>query len=159
MGSRCKESRSTTARKKLVLFSKWDGQATVEMAIAFPAVLMLVVISFNLLNYLGICASFDRAFPQQVRVCATAPRFGSNQAEAVSDVQAALAKRYENECSNVEVVVSQDGWGNSVFQGSFAYEPTLFGLNFRSLLFGMDVPTLHHETAFALNCYRPGVIV
>ena len=136
----------------------WRGQATVEMAVVFPAVLILVVISFNAMNYLGICASFDRVFPQQVRVFAAAPRFGSNQGDAVANVQQALAAKYAQECSNVSVVVSEDGWGNSVFQASFEYEPTFFGLQYRSILFGVQLPTLSHRTSFALNCYRPGVI-
>lgn len=136
----------------------WRGQATVEMAVVFPAVLILVVISFNAMNYLGICASFDRVFPQQVRVFAAAPRFGSNQGDAVANVQQALADKYAQECSNVSVVVSEDGWGNSMFEASFEYEPTFFGLQYRSILFGVQLPTLSHRTSFALNCYRPGVI-
>ena len=136
----------------------WRGQATVEMAVVFPAVLILVVISFNAMNYLGICASFDRVFPQQVRVFAAAPRFGLNQGDAVANVQQALADKYAQECSNVSVVVSEDGWGNSVFQASFEYEPTFFGLQYRTNLFGVQIPTLSHRTSFALNCYRPGVI-
>ena len=134
------------------------GQATVEMAVVFPVVLILVVISFNTMNYLGICASFDRAFPQQVRVFAAAPRFGSNQGDAAASVQQVLAAKYAQECSNVSVVVSEDGWGNSVFQASFEYEPTFFGLQYRSILFGAQLPAFSHRTSFALNCYRPGVI-
>ena len=134
------------------------GQATVEMAVVFPVALILVVISFNAMNYLGICASFDRVFPQQVRVFAAAPRFGSNQGDAAASVQQALADKYAQECSNVSVVVSEDGWGNSVFEASFEYEPTFFGLQYRSILFGVQLPALSHRTSFALNCYRPGVI-
>lgn len=136
----------------------WRGQATVEMAVVFPVALVLVVISFNAMNYLGICASFDRVFPQQVRVFAAALRFGSNQGDAAASVQQALADKYAQECANVSVVVSEDGWGNSVFQASFEYEPTFFGLQYRSILFGAQLPAFSHQASFALNCYRPGVI-
>ena len=137
----------------------WKGQATVEMAVVFPIVLVLLVIAFNAVAYLGVCASFDRIFTQQVRVFAAAPSFGSNQGDVVASIQKELSSRYGDECSKVEVVVSSDAWGSSVFRASLEYEPSLFGLHFRSILFGIELPTLHHERSFALNCYRPGIVI
>ena len=141
------------------LLKDCKGQATVEMAVVFPLALALVVVAFNMVNYLGICASFDRVFPQQARIYAAAPQFGSNQGDAVEAIQGALASEYSGECSSVNVVVSSDSWGNSIFQATLEYEPSLFGLQFRSILFGAQLPTLKHRASFALNCYRPGVVV
>lgn len=137
----------------------WRGQATVEMAVLFPVVLALVVVSFNAMNYLGICASFDRVFPEQVRVFAAAPQFESNQGDIAADIQLALGAYYAKEDLDVQVTVSEDGWGNSVFHASFEYVPTLFGLSFRSILFGSQLPALQHEASFALNCYYPSVMI
>lgn len=135
-----------------------DGQATIELAITFPVALILAVVVLNLVNYLGVCASFDRVFAQQVRVAAAAPGVGQNLSDSSAVVQAALEQRYGWECSSVGVTVSQDAFGNSTFCGEIAYEPTLFGLNFRSILFGADAPTLRHQTRYAVSCYRPGVL-
>lgn len=135
-----------------------DGQATIELAITFPVALILAVVVLNLVNYLGVCTSFDRVFAQQVRVVAAAPGAGQNLSDSSAAVQAALEQRYGQECSSVSVTVSQDAFGNSSFCGEMSYEPTLFGLNFRSILFGVDAPTLRHQTAYAVSCYRPGVL-
>ncbi len=148
--------RAKTAR---LLLGDWRGQATVELAAVFPVVLIMAVIVINIVNYLGICASFDRAFPQQVRVFTASPSYGFNQGDVVAAVQTALLDHYGREYSSLVVTVSEDAYGNSKFSGSFEYEPTLFGLNFRSILFGIELPSLRHETSFALNCYRSGVIV
>ena len=130
-----------------------DGQATIELAITFPVALILAVVVLNLVNYLGVCASFDRVFAQQVRVAAAAPGVGQNLSDS-----SAVRATYGRECSSVGVTVSQDAFGNSTFCGEIAYEPTLFGLNFRSILFGVDAPTLRHQTRYAVSCYRPGVL-
>lgn len=140
-------------------FKGQRGQATVEFAVAFPLMLILIVIVTNIGNYLGLCASFDRAFPQQVRVCAAALEQGSNQGDAVSQIQAALCEAYEGECSSIQVSVTQDAWGNSTFSAVVGFEPSLFGLRFRSILFGLELAPLMHQTSYALNCYRPGVFV
>ena len=143
----------------LKTFGKWRGQATIELAVVFPVALALVVVSFNVVSYLGVCASFDRMFPQQARVFAAAPQYGANQADVAVSIQNALASCYARECSNVEVAVSADAWGNSIFHAAFEYELSLFGLRYRSILFGIRLPSLRHETSFALNCYRPGVVI
>ncbi len=158
-----REPSAAHARRRCAVRSQhrgsYAGQATVEMAVLLPVILAMVVVAFNAVSFLGTCASFDRVFPQQARVFAAAPAFNANKANIANDIQAALASYYEQECTNVQVTVSDDAFGNTTFQAAFDYEPHLFGMQFRSLLFGVSLPSLHHSSSYALNCYRPGVII
>ncbi|MDD7368612.1 MAG: hypothetical protein SOW20_01375 [Berryella intestinalis] len=134
------------------------GQMTVELAVVFPAVLAVSLVVFNAVRYLGDCASFDRAFHQEVRVAAAAPAYGQTVEDGCLLVEDALRRQCGDgeECS---VTAERDEWGFVRFRGRMELTPSLFGLSMRSGFLGIDFQPAVHEVEFSVDPYKPGVVL
>lgn len=135
------------------------GQMTVELAVAFPVLIVVAVIAVNALTFFSECAAFDNAFRDSVRVFATSPASGQGIEQSVALVQADLAAAFD--AANEEARVSVEGaaGGHTRFTGTLEYDPTLFGLGLRSSVFGIALPPLTHAASIAVDCYKPGVLL
>ena len=83
------------------------GQMTVELAVAFPVLIIVAVIGVNALTFFSECAAFDNAFRDAVRVHATSPASGQGVEQSSALVQTALAAAFD--AANEETRVSVEG--------------------------------------------------
>ncbi|NPD32060.1 hypothetical protein HLV35_02095 [Eggerthellaceae bacterium zg-997] len=132
------------------------GQMTVELAVTLPVAIVLAVIAFNALSYMGSCALFDRAFHQEVRVQAISPARGDASDGTAQAVRDRLRSSPQLEGCEVDVEASRDQAGLMAFEGRLGYRPTLFGLGLADEVFGVRLPRLEHRCAFTVDAYRPG---
>lgn len=135
------------------------GQMTVELAVAFPVLLVVALVVVNAAMFFGQCAAFDNLFCDAVRVHAASPAYGQGTAQSVTLVQEAMDQAFSE--GNVEVAVWADdaGLGHTRFTGTLRFAPTLFGYPFRSEAFGVAFPRLSHSAQIVVDCYKPGVLL
>ena len=134
------------------------GQMTVELAVVFPAVLVVSLVVFNAVKYLGDCASFDRAFHQEVRIAGTAPAYDQTAEGGCRLIEDALRIR-DVDVGEYSVTVERDEWGFVRFCGRMEFTPSLFGIPLRSEVFGIGLQPAVHEVSFSVDPYKPGVIL
>lgn len=134
------------------------GQMTIELAIAFPALVIVAVISVNALTFFGECAVFDRVTHAAVRTYAAAPAYGQGTAQSCALVEQELHAAIE--ASNVEVSVRWEpaGFDADRYVAHLEYAPTLFGMGLKSSVLGVSLPKLVHESKFVVDSYKAGVI-
>lgn len=135
------------------------GQMTIELAVAFPVLIVVAVIAVNALTFFSECAAFDNAFRDGVRVYATSPASGQGIEQSVALVQSDLAAAFDAPNEEARVSVEGAAGGHTRFTGTLEYAPTLFGLGLRSSVFGIALPPLTHAASIAVDCYKPGVLL
>ena len=135
------------------------GQMTVELAVAFPVLLVVALVIVNAAVFFGQGAAFDNLFFDAVRVHAVSPAYGQGAAQSVALVQESMDQAFPE--GNVEVAVRADdaGLGHTRFTGTLRFAPTLFGYPFRSEAFGVAFPRLSHSAQIVVDCYKPGVLL
>ena len=79
------------------------GQMTVELAAAFPVLIIVAVIAVNALAFFSECAAFDNVFRDAVRVHATSPAAGQGIEQSSALVQTALSAAFDAENEAVRV--------------------------------------------------------
>ena len=136
-----------------------SGQMTVELAVAFPVLVVVAVVAVNAMGFFAECASFDRLACQTVRVHATAPAYGQSSTAGCALVQAELESAFDRPNENVSVSCGATGFDLVRYDMTLEYSPTLFGLGLRSEVFGVALPKLRHEVSYVIDPYKPGVIV
>ena len=135
------------------------GQATLELMVGFPVVLIVAIIATNALLFFSDCAAFDRAFREAVRVHAASPAYGQGVDEGCGLVAATLDPLFNRDNENVSIVVERLASGHARFTGTLDFVPTLFGLGMRSSVFGVELPALTHTKEIVVEVYRPGVLL
>lgn len=135
------------------------GQMTVELAVAFPVMIVVAVIAMNVLLFFSECAAFDRLACQAIRVNAAAPSYGIGPGQAAGLVQQELMASFD--CPNLDVLVatSQVGFDYTEYSATLEFAPTLFGMGLKDSVFGVSLPHLKHTVRYVVDPYRPGVIV
>lgn len=134
------------------------GQATVELAIMFPIVIIIAVIAVNALTFFSSCANFDRAFKQEVVSYATNPGYGEDIANTRSILQNNLTEKFDNSFMDFNISVENVSGGLQAFYGELKMHPTLFGMGLRDEILGLPMPTLNHQQKIVIERYKPGVI-
>ena len=136
-----------------------SGQMTIELAVAFPVLLVVAVIAVNACTFFVDCAVFDRVAHEAVRVHAASPAYRHGNAQSCALVEQEI--RSALGVDNVEVAVSCGSAGLDLqrFSATLQYTPTLFGMGLRSEVLGVPLPRLTHSTSLAVDVYKPGVIV
>lgn len=145
-----------TIAKKIV--SSSEGQATVELAVMFPIVLIIAFICVNALTFFSQCCAFDRDFKQIVACIGPSPSYGENIFNVKSIVEEKLKSKFDKDFIDVSVSVENVSGGFFEFDGEIKMHPTLFGMGLRSEFFGVDVPSLKHMQKITIDSYKPGVI-
>ena len=134
------------------------GQMTVELAVIFPAVVVVCAITVNALLFISECAAFDREFPQVVRLYSV-PAYGETTEGSSGAVQDALSERFAKEYLSVSVSSARDGSACVRFVGELLFRPTLFGMGLRDEFFGIRLPQIAHRAEYVVDSYRSGVVV
>ncbi|WP_165247791.1 hypothetical protein [Adlercreutzia sp. ZJ141] len=132
---------------------------TVELAVAFPVLVIIAVIAMNVTLFLGECAAYDNAFCEAVRVNATSPAYGEDAGQSVTRIDAALAERFNREFESSSVSVSGSTGGIATFTGTLTLRPTLFGMGLRSSVLGVSLPNMTHAVSLTVDSYKPGVFL
>ena len=136
-----------------------SGQATIELAIAMPVLIIVAVIAVNAMTFFSQCAVFDRVAAEAVRVHATSPPYGQTVDQAASLVKQEVKSQLDAENLEVEVSHGVIGTDFDEFTATLRFYPTLFGMGLRSQVLGVSLPCLTHEAKYVVDSYKPGVIV
>lgn len=155
--SRIAEERLRTEEESAHRFE--EGQMTVELAVAFPVLLVVAVIAVNALLFFSECAAFDNASRDAVRVCAASPAYGQGIEQSRAQVASVLSEAFDR--PNVEASVAVEGAsaGHTTFTSTLHFSPTLFGLGLKTSVFGVALPPLTHSVSFTVDCYKPGALI
>ena len=147
------------------------AQATVEMAMITPVLLVLALIVYNVMIFAGAVARFDRVVPDIVLAHAVAP--GGEGDDSVVDASATVQAQIQDamegyelqiEVSSEQGTAATDG-GLLSLSGTFRtytctmrYEPWPSSLSIAG--FSLGVPAvLTHERAVTVDPWRPGVVM
>lgn len=137
-----------------------SGQMTVELAVVFPVLIIVAVIVVNALQFFGICAAFDRASHQTIRVYAASPAYGWDPATCCARIEQSLEAAFaENEGTTIAVEMQALGVGLQEFTSRIEYLPSIFGMSVQGDVFGIALPRLVHTSRFVVESYRPGIII
>ena len=145
------------------------AQATVEMAVVTPVLLVLALIVYNVMVFAGAVARFDRVVPDIVLAHAVAPSGeGGSSIDASATVQAQIQHAMEGcdvqiEVSSEQGTTTSDG-GLLSLSGTFRtytcimrYEPWPSSLSIAGVSLGAPAQ-LSHERAVTVDPWRPGVV-
>ncbi len=146
------------------------AQATVEMAVVTPVLLVLALIVYNVMLFAGAVARFDRVVPDIVLAHAVAPSGEGDDSsiDASATVQAQIQHAMEGydlqiEVSSEQGATTSDG-GLLSLSGTFRtytctmrYEPWPSSLSIAGVSLGAPAQ-LSHERAVTVDPWRPGVV-
>ena len=139
-------------------FREKSGQATVELAVVFPVVLIVAVIAVNVLTFFSYCSSFDRTFKQSVACLGSSPAYGESIGNIKSYVEKDLKDTLLQDYLDFNISVESVSGGFYCFDGSLIMSPTLFGMGLRDEILGIPLPKLTHRQQLKIDVYKPGVI-
>lgn len=142
-----------------VLACEERGQATVELAVALPVVIIVAVIAVNAMLFFSECAAFDRIARDAVRSQATSPAYGQDVEQSAALIEASIGESFDEPYLASRVVASNGGAGHTTFTATLEFSPTLFGMGLKSQVFGVRLPHLEHSVSLTVDTYKPGVLL
>lgn len=145
------------------------AQATVEMAVVLPVLLVLAMISYNLMRFEAAVARFDRVAPDVVIAHGVSPG-GDSGAEG--DVAAIVRDKLDSALDgygvSVEVSVQDEGFASGdtfslapltrTFTCELVYEPWPSALSIAGVSLGAPAE-LRHVRTVVVDPWKPGVVV
>lgn len=159
----CKQKQSRIRKRKIKrhvgLSCDESGQMAVELAFAFPILLVVALVAINALIFFSECAAFDVAFREGVRLCCTSPGYGQDGSGAQANLEAYMGVLCNGPNEEIAVSVRPKSWGYKEYIGKLTFRPTVFSHQIRSTVFGVAFPVLTHEIAFTVDSYKPGVVL
>ena len=147
------------------------AQATVEMAVVTPVLLVLALIVYNVMVFASAVARFDRVVPDIVLAHAVAPEGEGDESsiDASATVQTQILNVMEGydlqiEVSSEQGAATSDG-GLLSLSGTFRtytctmhYEPWPSSLSIAGLSLGAPAQ-FSHERVVTIDPWRPGVVM
>lgn len=147
------------------------AQATVEMAVVTPVLLVLALIVYNVMVFASAVARFDRVVPDIVLAHAVAPEGEGDESsiDASATVQTQILNAMEGydlqiEVSSEQGAATSDG-GLLSLSGTFRtytctmhYESWPSSLSIAGLSLGAPAQ-LSHERVVTIDPWRPGVVM
>lgn len=156
---RCEMGPVRARRWAMRLPSGEKGQMTIELAAAFPVLIVVAVIAVNACAFFHDCAVFDRVVGEAVRVHAASPPYGQTAGSSCSQIAQEVASQLDAPNLSVSVSHGVVGADFDEFTATLEYYPTLFGLGMRSEVFGVPLPHLTHVKSAVVDSYKAGVVV
>lgn len=141
------------------LLREGEGQATVELAVMFPAALAIAAVMTNALLALSICAEFNRQACSLVRVYAASPEYGQSVWESAEAIERALGDDFQESYLRCRVFAQGVSNGHMRYTATLDFAPMLFGFGLKSELFGVSLPHAVHSVSLVVDPYKPGVVV
>ena len=149
------------------------AQASVEMAIVVPVLLVLALITYNLMQFLAATARFDRIAPDIVLAHGVSPASEDGQAgmaaSACEEIDRQLTLAMEGYDGEVDVSYEQGANGRGedsmlslvgalrTYRCAFTYEPWPRSFSIAGVSLGAPA-LLRHERAVIVDPWRPGVV-
>lgn len=148
-----------------------QAQATVEMAIVLPVMIVVALIVYNLMVFVSATARFDRVAPDVVMAHGVSPEGdGGLGCTAVADaVEPYLDEAMEGYDVDIEVSCETDGGESGegalslvgslwTFTCSMSYEPWPSGFSIAGVDLGAPA-ALVHKREVVVDPWRPGVVM
>lgn len=149
------------------LMREGTAQATVEMAIVAPVLIVLAIIVYNVMVFTSAVARFDRVAPDIVIAHGVSPA-GDGKEGAADVIAAQLREAMEGYEVEIEVVCEQEEdpattiltliVSPRTYRCTMRYTPWPTGIAISGVPIGAPL-ALTHERAVAVDPWRPGVIV
>lgn len=148
-----------------------SAQATVEMAVVAPVLLVLALISYNLMVFLCAAARFDRVVPDIVIAQGVSPG-ADDDGNVVTDASSLIEEQLEAAMDgyDVEIEVScEDGDSDDdtafeligalkTYTCTMSYTPWPTSLTIAGIDLGAPV-SLSHERTVTIDPWRSGVVL
>lgn len=148
------------------------AQATVEMAVVAPVLIVLALIVYNLMVFVAATARFDRVAPDIVLACGVAPSGEGEEGSAgdAAEVRERLEEAMAGYELEIEVGVSEgEGGANDdsllalagalmTYTCTMSYRPWPSGFSVAGVEMGAPA-RLRHERAVTIDPWRPGVVL
>ncbi|MEE8723893.1 MAG: hypothetical protein SOI23_03895 [Atopobiaceae bacterium] len=148
-----------------------SGQMAVELAVLLPVVIVVALIDYNLMRFVGACAAFDHVAFEQIVAQGVSPR-GDAREPAVDEIRVQIEQALQMKSCEVEVtaerMVASPGRSEGLtfpisplltrFTCTLSYHPwpssfVVAGVSFRAPF------ALVHSRALVVDRYRGGVVV
>lgn len=157
-------------RASPIAIQEEGAQATVEMAVVVPVMIVMAMIVYNLAVFMAATARFDRVAPDIVLAHGVAPVSDNGEAsEGVSAVATQLEQAMEGYDVEIEVECQSEGEQEGApllglvgslrtYRCVMRYQPWPSGLSIAGVSMGAPV-ALMHERSVTVDPWRPGVIM
>lgn len=83
--------------------SRDSGQMTVEFCVLMPVVVVVLLVTYNVVCYVSLCAQFDRCARDAVVSAGTSPSGKATQASAVQEITEILEASMQSKLCEIEV--------------------------------------------------------
>lgn len=147
-----------------------SAQATVEMAVVAPVLIVLALVVYNVMTFVSATARFDRVAPDIVIAHAVSPEGDGTGSlvDASERIKGHLEEAMGNYGLEIEVV-GEDGDGNRgdalisldvglrTYTCTMRYKPWPSGLTIAGVPLGAPA-VLTHERSVTVDPWRPGVV-
>jgi len=141
-------------------FHAASGQATIELVLAIPAMILLAVVAYNCLVFFSEASQFDRSFRNAVRVYAVSPSSSQSTSSTLGEICSEVTRSLGNNTQlSVHAEAHNAAGGLTSFTGTLIYRPTLFGQPLRSRLFGYYLSAVTHTTTLTVSTFKAGVFI
>lgn len=142
------------------------AQATVEMAVVAPVLIVLALIVYNVMQFMVATARFDRVAPDIVLAHGAAPASGTDAVSMIATQLEEAMRGYELE---IEVGCEEDGSQDAssllslvgplkTYRCTMRYRPWPSALSIAGVDLGAPA-FLTHERSVTIDPWRSGVIV
>lgn len=141
------------------------GQATVELAVLIPVIIVVALIVVNALEYASLCARFDRVSYDAVLVHGVS---AAGDYSAQSAVQEEISAVMDSALCTFEVQVADVGMsssealinlsaGSKRFTCTLVFHPLFGSASIAGASFSAVGP-LRHERVLVVDCYKAAII-
>ena len=144
---------------RMALWYEETGQMTVELCAFLPVALVIAMILFNSMSFLGQCEEFDRSARNAIRAYAVSPEYGQTKDVSLQKISGEIESQFDDPNVTCTVEARSEYQGIDVYQASMKYRPTLFGLRMADEILGVPLPALNHSTTLAVSAYKPGMLL
>ncbi len=83
-----------------------SGQMAVELAVLLPVVIVVALIDYNLMRFVGACAAFDHVASEQIVAQGVSPK-GDAREPAVDEIRAQIEQALQMKSCEVEVTAER----------------------------------------------------
>ena len=136
-----------------------SGQMTVELAVAMPVFIALMLVVGNVLAFVDTCARFDRLASDYVRIYCASPGYGVTLEDGAAQMCAALQQSFPHDNVGISVDVDSRIFGHQCVQATLSFSPQLAGRPLAGSVFGVSLPSISHSCSLVIDPYRPGAVL
>lgn len=153
-----------------MMWKAQNGQASVELAVMMPVILVVALLSYNLARYVALCATFDRVALDAVLTQGVAPSGAQTRIVATDEVRSCIEEALEvpRLCSVEVSAESMHDCGPTKklfvsplltrFKCVLVLRPWPVSLSIAGVRYDLPLE-MRHERTIVVDRYRPGVVM